>query len=399
VRGPLFSIFLIVLVDIFGLTLVIPLLAIYAEHFQATPLQATLLVTVFAACQLISSPLLGQLSDRFGRKPLLVISQVGTCIGFIVMAKAYALWVLYLARVIDGSTAGNLSLAQAYIADTTAPENRTRSFALIGIAFGLGFFVGPFLSGYLAFHHGFTAPIWAAAGLSATSVLCTALLLPGGPPAASVGDAGPAGRRPSILEWHVYVEYFGRPQMRRLFVQFFAYVFSFSTFTSGLALFAERRFRWKGQPFSPREVGYILAYAGFLGILLQGGLIGRLVKRFGELQLVVSGFGSLVLGYILLSLSHDIPMLFVATTISSFGNGVVRPTLTGLVSRRASPREQGAVLGVTQSLTSMAAIVAPVMGGLLINAGRLSAWPLASGAAALLGLVMATWERRSEASP
>src|ERR1700675_3390768 len=131
----LLPIFLIVLVDVFALTLVIPLLAIYAEQFGATPLQATLLVTIFAVCQLVSGPLLGRISDRVGRKPMLLVSQAGTFAGLLVMAGAHSLWVLYLARVIDGATAGNLSLAQAYIADNTAPENRARSFALIGIAF------------------------------------------------------------------------------------------------------------------------------------------------------------------------------------------------------------------------------------------------------------------------
>ena len=144
----LLPIFLIVLVDIFAFTLVIPLLAIYAEHLGATPFEATLLVSIFAVCQLFSGPLLGRISDRVGRKPMLVVSQVGTFAGLLVMASAGSLWVLYLARVIDGATAGNLSLAQAYISDNTTPENRARSFGLIGIAFGLGFFLGPSVTGY-----------------------------------------------------------------------------------------------------------------------------------------------------------------------------------------------------------------------------------------------------------
>ena len=140
-RVSLLPVFLIVLVDVFGMTLVIPLLAIYAESFHATPLQATMLVSVFAACQLVSGHIIGHMSDRVGRKPMLLISQVGTFIGFIVMARAQALWMLYIARVLDGSTAGNLSLAQAYISDHTEPSQRAKSFGLIGIAFGVGFFV------------------------------------------------------------------------------------------------------------------------------------------------------------------------------------------------------------------------------------------------------------------
>jgi MFS family permease len=391
----LLSIFLVVLVDIFGLTLVIPLLSIYAEHFSATPLTATLLVSTYAACQLFAAPVIGQLSDRFGRKPLLLISQLGTCLGFVVMAKAQALWMLYLARAIDGVTAGNLPLAQAYIADTTRPEDRTRSFALIGIAFGLGFFVGPAVTGYLV-RYGLAAPIWAAAGLSATSVVCTLVLLPGGPPPARAAGDGPGGRRPSVFAFGVYADLFARPRLRSLFGQFFAYVCSFSVFTSGFALFSERRFTWRGAPFSPREVGYLFAYAGFLGIVLQGGLIGRLVKRFGEPRLIVAGFSSLVLAYAALGFVVHIPPLVLTTTLSSFGNGVIRPTLTGLISRAARADEQGTVLGVNSSLASAAAILAPAVGGLILERAPLSVWALLSSTAALLGLYGAS-RRRKEA--
>ena len=155
-RLSLLPVFLIVLVDVFGMTLVIPLLAIYAETFNATALQATMLVSVYAGCQLVSGPLIGYASDRVGRKRMLIFSQVGTFIGFIILARASALWMIYLSRIIDGSTAGNLSLAQAYIADNTAPENRAKSFGLIGIAFGLGFFIGPSLTGFLSARYGLT---------------------------------------------------------------------------------------------------------------------------------------------------------------------------------------------------------------------------------------------------
>jgi len=195
----LLPVFLIVLVDVFGMTLVIPLLAIYAETFHATPLQATMLVSVYAACQLVSGPLIGHISDRVGRKPMLLISQVGTFIGFIVMARARALWMLYLARVLDGSTAGNLSLAQAYISDHTEPSQRAKSFGLIGIAFGVGFFIGPSLTGYLSAKYGMTTPIYLAAVMSAISILCTATLLKGGPQSHPAFDA-----REAALRWRTY---------------------------------------------------------------------------------------------------------------------------------------------------------------------------------------------------
>jgi len=390
----LLPIFLVVLVDVFALTLVIPLLAIYAEHFGASALEATLLVSTFAVCQLVSGPLLGRASDRVGRKPMLLVSQLGTFVGLLVMASARSLWMLYVARVIDGATAGNLSLAQAYIADNTAPEDRARSFALIGIAFGLGFFLGPSVTGYLA-QFGLRAPILAAAGLSLTSVLCTAALLPNqripGATSPVDGASGPGGERLGALDWGAYVRYFQRPVLAGLLAQFFLFAFAFATFTSGFALFAERRFTWQGHPFTPREIGYLFAYAGFLGIVLQGGLIGRLVRRFGEPTLVAAGFASMGLGFLFLGLIGALAPLVVVTTLSAFGQGVLRPTLTSLVTQSAGRHEQGVVLGLTQSLVSIAQIAAPPLGGLLIGGGALGAWAFVAALASAAGLVAARW--------
>ena len=395
----LIPIFLVVLVDVFGLTLVIPLLAIYAERFGATPLQATLLVSVFALCQLVAAPILGSLSDRYGRRPLLLISQAGTFLGFLIMAQASSLWMLYLARVIDGATAGNLSLAQAYISDNTEPKDRARSFALIGIAFGLGFFIGPFLTGYLV-RYGMEAPIYLAAAMSATSIVFTFFLLRGGaPPRDADADAGPGGRRLSVLQLGTYTQYFRRPVLATLLCQFFLYVFCFSTFTSGFALFAERTFRHRGAPFGPREIGYLFAYVGLLGILLQGGLIGRLVRRFGEGPLLRAGFASLVVGYTMLGLVRDLAPLIVLSTIAAFGNGVLRPTLSSLISQRADKGEQGVVMGLTGSLQSMAAIVAPVIAGVLIERGLLRPWAFVAAGAALLGLLASPAQARQKLTP
>lgn len=391
----LLPIFLIVLVDVFALTLVIPLLAIYAEQFGATPFQATLLIAVFAACQLVSGPVLGRTSDRIGRKPMLLVSQVGTLVGLLVMAGATSLAMIFVGRVIDGCTAGNLSLAQAWIADNTKPEERAKSFALIGIAFGLGFFLGPSMTGYLS-QYGLRAPIYAAAAMSATSILCTATLLrtvrPG---SGSVDDVGPAGRRLGVFEWSAYARYLRRPVLGRLLVQFLAFSFAFATFTSGFALFAERSFTWNGTPFGPREVGYLFAYAGFLGIFLQGGLIGRLVARFGEHPLSTVGFLAMTLGFLFLGIVDRLGPLVVVTTLAALGQGLLRPTLTSLVSRSASADEQGVVLGLTQSLGSVAQMIAPPLGGWLIGGGLLSAWAFVAAAAGAVGLVVGLSRRET----
>jgi MFS family permease len=381
--SSLLPVFLIVLVDVFGMTLVIPLLAIYAESFGATPLEATLLVSVFAAFQLISGPILGQLSDQFGRKPLLIISQIGTFIGFVILARASALWMVYLSRIIDGATAGNLSLAQAHISDVTAPEDRARSFGLIGIAFGLGFFIGPSITGYLAARFDLNAPIYLAATMSAASIVCTALLLKSGRPTTRLSD------RRETLRWRTYARYFARPALSALMLQFLFFMLAFSTFVSGFSLFAERRFTWGGHPFGPREIGYVFGYVGLLGIILQGGLIGLLVRRFGELALSVAGFASLAVGYTILGLVDGVGGLLAAATVLSFGNGVLRPSLTSLITKEAAPEEQGIVIGLTQSMTSLAAIAAPVAAGLFIEHGLLTSWALVAAVLSAIGLVLA----------
>ncbi len=380
--SPLLPIFLIVLVDVLGLSIILPLLPFYAEHFGASATVIGMLASSFAFCQLIAGPILGKLSDKMGRKPLLIVSQIGTCIGFLILAGAQSLWMVFLSRIIDGATAGNLSLAQAYISDVTKPEERTKSFAVIGIAFGIGFLIGPALSGFLS-HYSYTYPILVAAALSAGSVVCTATLLPAVEPH-TLGQSGPGGKRLGVLDWKSYAQYFKRPELGPLLVQFFFFAFSFSMFVNGFALFSQQRFGWDAM-----HVGYLFAWVGFLGIILQGGLIGRLVKRYGELSLVRSGFAVTALTSFWLASVHSLREIVVNTGIASYGTGVVRPAVTALITHKASKQEQGVVLGLTQSLTSVSAIVAPVIAGALIDRGWLAAWAIGVGLVALCGMIAA----------
>jgi MFS transporter, DHA1 family, tetracycline resistance protein len=387
-------------VDVLGLTIMIPLLPFYAEKLGASPFQVGWLIGLYAACQLVSGPLLGRLSDRMGRKPLLLVSQFGTLAGFLITAFAPNLWILFLARAIDGSTAGNLSLAQAYISDVTKPEDRAKSFGIIGIAFGMGFLIGPAISGFLA-RFDYRDPIFAAAALSATSILTTYLLLPSGAPAsaetgAEMGEEGPGGRRLSLLEWGAYAEYFRRPALAPRLWEFLCFAFSFAMFTAGLPLFAERRLEWHGKAFGPVQLGYIWAFAGFLGLFLQGPALGRLVKRFGERSLNRTGFGGYAAGYAILAVCHSLPVLILATIVTAIGT-LVRPTLTSMITQAAARREQGVVLGLTQSLTSVAQIVAPLVAGYLIQRQWLRSWGLAASGIAAAGFVLASRRARRQA--
>jgi DHA1 family tetracycline resistance protein-like MFS transporter len=391
---------LIVLVDVLGFTIVIPLLALYAKRFGASNLVAVSIVSVYAVCSLFSTPIIGNLSDRFGRKPLLLISQAGTCAGFLVLANASALWMVFLGRILDGITAGNLSTAQAYISDHTKPENRAKAFGVIGVAFGVGFMFGPFLGGWLGDKYGFHAPFLLSAGLSFLSIICTWTLLPkerppqtdDGMPKAVV--VGPAGKRPGLFDFSVYANYFKRHGLGAVYLQFFLFTFAFSCFTSGFALFGQARFGW-----SARQTGYMFAYAGVLGIILQGGLIGRLVKKFGEIKLALMGFIAAVIAYAVMGFAYTLAGLLVAATINSFGNGVLRPALTSRITQLVGRHEQGVALGISGSLSSLAMTVAPITGGFWLLHNNTVGWAMVATAAALGGLIAAIQSGAAKVPP
>ncbi len=362
------------------MAIILPLLPFYSERMGASALVIGFLIASYAACQLIAGPILGRISDRVGRKPVLMVSQMGTLAGFLLLANAHVLWLVFVSRIIDGLTAGNLSIAQAYISDVSKPEERSKSFAVIGIAFGVGFLIGPAISGYLS-TFSYSAPIYAAAALSFCSILCTWFLLPS---RQHTAPAATSAERIGLFNLSGYAVYFRRPVLRVYLMQFFLFAFSFSTYVSGFALFAQHRFG-----FGPREVGYLFAWVGFLGIILQGGLIGRLVKRFGERKLIFSGFLCAAIGYAAVGFTTNWHWLYLVSAIASYGMGVLRPSVTSLITQNAGREEQGVVLGLTQSLTSVSQIAAPILAGVLIDANFLTAWALVAAGTCVIGAIAA----------
>ena len=352
------------MVDVLGLTIILPLLPFYAEKLGAGPLAATLIFSIYGLCQFVAGPFLGQLSDRIGRKPVLLVSQIGTFAGFLMIAFAPSLAWVFAGRIIDGLTAGNLSVAQAYIADVTEPKDRAKAFGFLGIAFGVGFLLGPAISGFLS-SFGYHYPFLFAAGLSATSVACTFFLL-GNPPRQTVAPQG--------FEWGIYAEFFKSQKLTLLLSQFLAFIFAFATLIGGLALYCERRFTYQGNAFGATEVGYVFAYSGLVGIIVQGGFIGRLVKITGEKRLVSIGFIAAALGFGLLALANDILFLVLGITAFTFGHALLRPCLTSLITQAVPRDRQGAVMGLMQSLMSIAQVTAPVISGVLIERHLLSSW-------------------------
>lgn len=368
-RRALLPIFLIVTVDVMGYAVMIPLLPFYVERTGASAFVVGLLISVFAFCQLLAGPVLGQLSDRYGRKPILLISQAGTLLGFIVLALANTLPLMFLARIMDGLTAGNISVAQAYISDNTPPERRTQAFGIIGAAFGVGMLIGPAISGFLA-RQSIHAPIWAAAALSLCSLVTTVFLLPRGTPTAS-----PASKR-EILPWTAAREAFAAPATSRLFWLLTLFYLAFSTFISGLALFLAGRFRWHGQPFGPQQIGFYFTYAGLVGILVQTVLLKRIITALPEHRVILLAFTFMTAGTAGLALSGHLAVAVLWLTINGVGMGVLRPVIMSQISQRVPRTRQGAVMGVNQAVMSVTGIAAPLLAGLLIKHGLYTPWAL-----------------------
>ncbi len=387
--------FMISLVDVLGMVIIIPLLPFYAEKYGATPFVVGLLISVFAFCQLIGAPILGKFSDVIGRKPLLLLSQIGTFIGFIILALASNLWLIFLSRIIDGITAGNLPMIQAHIADVTEPKDRAKAFSYLGMSFGIGFFIGPAITGYLS-QFSYQYPIFLAAALSLLSIILTSIFMPA--KARHLQEEHRKNTSTKFFEPAVYLHYFKQPKLANCFGQWFLWAMAFAVFTSGFALFAERQYsHLPDYHFGVKQVGFVFTYVGFLAIVLPPLLTHKLTMRLGDIRTVQLSLLSIMVGYGMLAFTHGITGLIISCTFSSFGSGMIRPVLTGLITKLAHGREQGAVLGVTQSLMSLAQIIGPLIAGSLIGHHLLAAWSLLAGAFCAAGFVFSfSFKRLSE---
>lgn len=362
-RSPLIVIFTTVFIDLVGFGIVIPVLPFYAEGtaFNATPRTVGLLFASYSIMQLIFSPILGGLSDKYGRRPVLFLSIIGTGIGFLVLGLATTVWMLFIGRILDGITGGNISTAQAYIADVTTEENRAKGMGLIGAAFGLGFIFGPAIGGILS-HWGIHVPFFFAAALCFANAILLFFTLPETVTADHPAKHSAAGGR-SL--GHVIAS-LKEPKLAFVLVIYFLFIVAFSIMTTSFSLYTMFRFGYDAQ-----HTGYLFAYVGLIAVIIQGGLIGRLVKRFGEIPLVI--FGAICFAISLFAVPFVGPAagglgaLLIGGGVFSMGNSLATPALTSLASKSVGPAQQGVVLGVTQSTASLARAVGPSLTALLIS--------------------------------
>ena len=346
---PLLIIFLTIFVNLVGFGIIIPLLPFYAQTFGASPVVIGLLFAIFSLCQLFAAPALGDISDRYGRRPVLVFSLAGTVISFVMLAVAHSLMMLFAARIVDGLSGGNISTARAYVADITEPKDRARAYGLIGAAFGLGFILGPALSGVLA-RISYTAPIWAAAAITLVATAMAWAWLPETVHRAHAGTGtwNPFGFLPGLV---------GRPVVRRVLTVDFIYWFAFAVFQTTFALFVERRFG-----FDVSQTGYFFAAFGILGAIIQGGFIRHVVKRLGDRPTFMLGLGCTIVGLIAAALSHSVGPFAIALVPLAFGIGFGHPTIASLVSLVGRGDEQGRVQGAASGVESLGRTLGPVWG-------------------------------------
>lgn len=348
--GP---VLLTVLLDLVGFGLVIPLLPFYAESYGATEQQAILLMGTYSLAQLFFAPLWGQLSDRVGRRPVMLFSIAGTALFLFAFALAPSLGWLYVTRFLHGACAANISTAQAYVADVTTPADRARGMGLIGASFGLGFTIGPFLGGELA-RFGLAAPILLAAGLSALNLVWAALRLP----ESRTPGAAPSARR--SLDPTVLARALQHPTLGALLGLMFAGTLAFATMEFSFGLVAEHVwFPGSEHREVAMRVGRMFGSIGVIGILIQGGLIGRLVKRFGEPRLIATGYAITGAGLLAMAGARGGWESWLVCALLAVGTSLSNPSVQALISRTASADEQGAVLGVNQSLGALARAGAP----------------------------------------
>lgn len=362
-RSPLVVIFTTVFIDLVGFGIVIPVLPFYAEGtaFNATPRTVGLLFASYSIMQLIFSPVLGGLSDKHGRRPVLLLSIIGTGIGFLILGFAKTLFMLFVGRILDGITGGNISTAQAYIADITTEENRAKGMGLIGAAFGLGFIFGPAIGGILS-RWGIHVPFIFAAVLCFANAMLLYFTLP-----ETVTPDHPAknsaARGRSLRQVMLSLK---QPRLAFVLVIYFLFIVAFSIMTTAFSLYTMFRFGYDAQ-----HTGYLFAYVGLIAVIIQGGLIGRLVKRFGELPLVIVGALCFAISLFAVPFvgpaAGGLAALLVGGGVFSMGNSLATPALTSLASKSAGPAQQGVVLGVTQSTASLARAVGPSLAAILIS--------------------------------
>lgn len=381
-RRLLFSIVLIVFIDLLGFSLIIPLLPYYAQTFNASDVTIGLLLASYAAAQLIGAPLLGRASDRSGRRPILLISIFGTFLGFLLFGLAESLTMLFVSRILQGVTGGNLSVAQAYITDVTDAKSRNRGLGMIGAAFGLGFIIGPALGGVLS-NISYHVPAFVAAGLSFINLLLVAFWLP---ESLTPEKRTQLTEKKSAFTFNALVQALKHPLTGPLLITRFLYSLAFVILQSIFSLFALRRFN-----MDVVTTGFVLTYVGVVSVITQAWLVGKLSQKFKDSSLIQGGLLVLGLGLLAWAFAPTVLMLVLSTTPVALAGGMLNTVLPSALTKTVEPPEVGGILGLSTSVESSTRVIAPLLGGFLLE--RVAYWAPGAFGALLLFVTFAYFLR------
>jgi MFS transporter, DHA1 family, tetracycline resistance protein len=385
-KASLGTLFFTVFLDLLGFGLVVPFLPGVARNLGASDLVATLVAASFSAMQFLFIPLWGRLSDRVGRRPVLLWSIAASAIGMTILGLAHTLPLLFVARIFSGIATANIAVAQAYIADVTTPQTRAKGMGLIGMGFGLGFIIGPFVGGILGHYEVLgqqgSLAAFAAAGLSVINFVLAWRTLPESLSAERRGTSTENRRR--VFDLAAVRRVSSTPGMGVTLIMSFFVIFWFSGLEVTFRLFTEDAFS-----MSMRATGNVFAFVGVVSVVVQGGLIHRLSRRFGEVKLIRVGLLFLAMGFAFDALAASIGswFLYVASLFVAGGNGLYNPSLTSYTSQKASPETQGLTLGVVQSLSALARVLGPPIGGLCYQYVGMRG-PYLVGAAGLIAVLI-----------
>ena len=376
-RGALSILFVYVVIELLGMSLILPLLPYYARSFSASALLVGLLGTSNALAQVLGAPLIGRLSDRFGRRPLILVGALATAAGFVMLGFARLLWLMFASRILDGLLGGNVALAQAYITDVTDEKARAKSLGIIGAAFGIGFVIGPAAGGFLS-RWGVAVPAFAAAGLALVNFFWVLAALPESltPERRTELAVNP---RPPVTAAALLGE-LRRPVVGPLLTSRLFYALAFGIFQSSFALWAAARLRLEVQ-----QTAYVLAYVGVLSVLVQGVAIGPLTRRFSERALIIAGLPVLGASLLAWAFVPNVALLLAVLAPMALSAGVLNVALTSSLTKAVARDDVGGTLGLAASLQALTGIAAPAIGGLLLQ--QVGPWSLgALGALILAGL-------------
>ena len=354
----LYVIFLIIFTEILGFSIVLPLIPFIGLSFGLTPIEIGLIASVFSICQLFASPITGKLSDRFGRKPLFILSQLSTFAGFLLLGFATTAILLVVSRLIDGLLGSNMTVSQAYISDITEPRHRTRVYGYSSGVFGAGLIFGPVIGGVLS-RISYSIPMFFAASIALVSVVLVVFFLPETltkkPDMLSLGFN-------DVLPITDTISFAKNPQVRNSLLMFFIYSLGFHLFISNFALMAEIQIH-----VTADQVGFYMAWIGVIRVIIQTVLIARILRTLGENNALRTGIIAMIVSMVMLALSTEYLIVFVPLIFLAYATGVIRPILTSKLSNSVTQQKTATVLGVNNSLTSIAQIVTPIIGGFMIQ--------------------------------